>query len=211
MPRGRKQVEEFSSSEEESPNSSDGEDEERSPTSPDQDEERSPTSPRGSDEGEEGEEGEEDDDMEDLDLKLNNTYINVTYYDSSDEESDGFDEEEPEFEADFDDDGEEIDNSNIDDETEDKFHVLTERLEEVAYVIFSGKNSFRINFRINKGVKLVPKGTDCDFDIDDDGLPVMYDGGENYLLPYLVELCKRRSDLKPFNITTNCSKRRYKF
>lgn len=161
--------------------------------------------------GSDDDDDEEPEDKDDPTVELNDGIINITYFDSSDEESDDFDEEEPEPEPEFDDDGEEIDNSNIDEETEEKFSILTERLEEVAYVIYTGKNSFRINFQNKKGVKLVPKKEECDFDIDDDGLPIMVDGGENYILPYLVELCKRRSDLKPFQITTNCSKRRYNF
>ncbi|MCH9622036.1 MAG: hypothetical protein S4CHLAM20_14700 [Chlamydiia bacterium] len=158
-----------------------------------------------------GSDSDEVEDRDDPTVELNDGIINITYFDSSDEESDGFDEEEPEPDLEFDDDGEEVDSSNIDDETEEKFSILTERLEEVAYVIYTGRNSFRINFQNKKGIKLVPKKEKCDFDIDDDGLPIMMDGGENYILPYLVELCKRRSDLKPFQITTNCSKRRYNF
>jgi hypothetical protein len=154
---------------------------------------------------------EEIEDKDDPTVELNDGIINITYYDSSEEESDDFDEEEPDFDLEFNDEGEQIDNSSIDDETEEKFSILTERLEEVAYVIYTGKNSFRINFQNKKGVKLVPKKENCDFDIDDDGLPIMVDGGENYILPYLVELCRRRSDLKPFRITTNCSKKRYNF
>jgi hypothetical protein len=144
----------------------------------------------------------------DSSVVLNDGILNITYYDSSDEESDDFDEQEPEpeLEPDFDD-----DSSNIDEETEEKFSILTERLEEVAYVIYTGKNSFRINFQNKKGIKLVPKDQDCDFDLDDDGLPIMVDGGENFLLPYLKELCNRRSDLRPLKITTNCSKKRYNF
>ena len=154
----------------------------------------------------------ENEENDDPNVVLNDAVLNITYYDSSDEEDvDDFDEEEPEHEPEYNDKGEEIDNTSIDDDTEEKFSILTERLEEVAYVIYTGKNSFRINFQNKRGVKLVPKGESCDFDIDDDGLPVMYDGGESFILPYLLELCRRRSDLKPFQITTNCSKRRYNF
>lgn len=133
--------------------------------------------------------------------------VNITYYDSSDEsESSDFEvytseEEEEEEEV----------HGEYDEDTRHKLEFLEERLKEIASVNVTGKNGFKISFFIKKGIELKKPSEKCDFDTDDSKLPVMVLGGEDYLLPYLKILCKKKKFLTPLYITTNCEKGKYTF
>jgi hypothetical protein len=131
--------------------------------------------------------------------------VNITYYDSSDEDSD-FDvytseEEEEEEEV----------HGEIDEDTRHKLEFLEERLKEIASVIVTGKNCFKVSFYIKNEIELKKPSVKSDFDIDDSKLPVMVLGGEDYLLPFLKMLCKKKKFLTPLHITTNCEKKKYTF
>lgn len=148
------------------------------------------------------------DDEIDPDVKKNDTVVNLSVYDSSEEE----DYEvlptlsprpgEPESESDS-------DLEEPDDDTDEKLDFLAQMLEEVGDISAEGKDTFKIY--LSDGTKLAPKNSKCDFDINEDGLPCIYDGGQKYILPYLKELCKKRTDLKPLYISTTCNKRKYVF
>lgn len=138
--------------------------------------------------------------------KLNDIVLNITYYDSSDEETD-YDTEEQDDDLE---DEEEIDDE-YDENTQDKLEFLEKRLEEVAEVNVVGVSTFRVIFLNKRGVEFVDEDTKCEFDYDHEDLPLMYDGGESYFLPYMKELCQKRKFLTPINITTNCSKGKFEF
>ena len=132
--------------------------------------------------------------------------VNITYYDSSDDESSEYDiytseEEESEEEC----------HGDFDEETRHKLEFLEERLNEIASVVVTGRNGFRISLFIKKNVELRDPSEKCDFDLDDSKLPLMVVGGEDYLLPYLKLLCKKKKFLVPLYITTNCGKEKYTF
>ena len=127
--------------------------------------------------------------------------FNVTYYDSSDEESEDFEDLSSSDEEDY---------GEMDELTEKKMKVLKERLDEVADVVPIGKSFFKVSFFNKKDVELVLEEV-CEFDYDKRGIPIMVDGGESYLIPYLKELCIKKKFLKPFTIKTNLDKEKYYF
>lgn len=140
-------------------------------------------------------------------IKLNDTVLNVTYYDSSDEDSDSEGDVSCEDELDEE---EEI-QDECDDETQEKKEFLEEHLEEVADVTIVGVSTFRVTFHNKKDVVFKKKTDKCDFDYDDDDYPKIYDGGENTFLPYMKELCKKCVFLSPVYIITNVTKEKYSF
>jgi len=133
--------------------------------------------------------------------------LNVTYYDTSDEDTD------IEGDASCDDglEDEEKFDGDCDEETTEKLEFLEERLNEVAEVDAIGASTFKIVFFNKKGVEFKKKETKCDFDYDDDDLPMIYDGGEDYFLPYINELCMKKENLFPLYIITNVTKKKYSF
>lgn len=132
--------------------------------------------------------------------------LNITYYDTSDEESDIESEnynDDLDEEEDFDED--------CDDETKDKLEFLEKRLEEVADVEAVGISTFRVRFFVKHDIKFLKRDMKCDFDYDDDDYPMIYDGGEDTFLPYMKELCKKCDFLSPVYIITNVTKEKYSF
>jgi hypothetical protein len=146
-----------------------------------------------------------DSESEGEDIKLGSNVFNITYYDSSEDETASSEEISSDEESNSDSEDDEIDET-----TEKKLKVLTDRLEEVADVVAISRTTFKVIFYEKKGIVLQTEG-ECDFDIDKKGLPMMVDGGENFLIPYLEALCKKKKFLKPFTIKTNCSKEKFYF
>ena len=98
---------------------------------------------------------------------------------------------------------EEIDDNNIeefedydgydtaDEETEDNLEILNKLLKEIAEVEVIGKKVYKINFFDTRIYKLEEIDCDCDFDFDDNNLPIIPDGGEEFIAPYLLEISKK--------------------
>ena len=52
-------------------------------------------------------------------------------------------------------------------------------------------------------IKFCKKNEVCEFDYDDNGYPIMPDGGENFFIPYMEELKTLNNDLDGLKIDTN--------
>jgi len=124
-----------------------------------------------------------------MSIKLNDFVVNTEIYDSDDD-----DEEIPD-----------IVSKHIEDEdTNELEEILSELLDEVADVNSIDKMKIKISFYDFKNINFVSKKTKCDFDYDDDnGYPVMADGGENYFLPYMEAVLDVNSDFRGLKIETN--------
>lgn len=127
-------------------------------------------------------------------IQLKNTVYNEEIYDS-DEDSD---EDETNYEF-----LEERDYESCDEETEDLSEILQNLLKEVAVVDAMGKKAFRVEFTYTKNLIFVDKKEDCDFDDDDDGYPIMPDGGEEFFIPYMNKVMKNNRKFRGCTIETN--------
>jgi len=79
-----------------------------------------------------------------------------------------------------------------DEETEDKLDILNELLKEIAEVEVIGKKVYKINFYDTRIYKLEEMDSECDFDFEDStNLPIIPDGGEEFIGPYLMEVAKK--------------------
>ena len=72
--------------------------------------------------------------------------------------------------------------------------VLNERLSDICNISCVGLNSFRMDF-YDTNFEFEDKKTKCDFDVDDYNLPIMIDGGQSFILPYLNQLTEFYDDL----------------
>lgn len=77
---------------------------------------------------------------------------------------------------------------SADEETEDKAEFLQKLLIDVAAVCVLGHKAFKIDFHDMTKKEFEDKDIDCDFDYDKNGLPIMIDGGEEYIAPYLKKV-----------------------
>ena len=130
----------------------------------------------------------------DDEIQLKNTVYNEEIYDS-DEDSD---EDETNYEF-----LEEKDYESCDEETEELSDILQNLLKEVAVVDTMGKKVFRVEFTYTKNLIFVEKSEDCDFDEDEEGYPVMPDGGEEFFIPYMNIVAKNNKKFKKCTIETN--------
>ena len=130
----------------------------------------------------------------DDEIQLKNTVYNEEIYDS-DEDSD---EDETNYEF-----LEEKDYESCDEETEELSDILQNLLKEVAVVDTMGKKVFRVEFTYTKNLIFVEKSEDCDFDEDEEGYPVMPDGGEEFFIPYMNIVAKNTKKFKNCTIETN--------
>jgi hypothetical protein len=125
-------------------------------------------------------------------IKLKDTIYNDEYYDS---------------EEDTDDDNfENINDNDYDtcsEEDEEMGELLQELLNDVATVDILGKKAFRVDFNDTKNLQFIPKNEDCDFDYTEDDMPIMPDGGEEFLLPYMKEVSKHKKYFKGVILETN--------
>lgn len=121
---------------------------------------------------------------------------NFEFFDSDEEEDNNLE--------DFDDyDG----YDTADDETEEYCDALNKLLSDVADVETLGLKVFKINFHDTRIKELEDKKTECDFDYDDDGMPIMLDGGEQFIIPYLVVVSKKITYYKNCIFETNINKK----
>ena len=133
-------------------------------------------------------------------IQLKDTVYNIEVFDSSE------DEEDENFEI--------IDENNeydtADEDTDDLGEKLQELLGEVAIVDVVGKKAFRLDFSDANNLEFADKNEDCDFDTDERGIPIMPDGGEEFLLPYMKQICKKMPEFKKCILETNARGQKFK-
>lgn len=86
--------------------------------------------------------------------------------------------------------------------TEDLQEMLDEKLSEIGTVSVVGKNSYRIDF-FDTDFTFEGKTCQCDFDLDADKMPIMHDGGQEFIIPYLYDLKEFYPDLHKSKFQTN--------
>ena len=126
-------------------------------------------------------------------IQLKDTVYNEEIYDSDEEE-----EEDTNYEN-----LEDRDYESCDEETEELSDILQDLLKEVAVIDTMGKKVFRVEFTYTKNLVFVDKNEDCDFDEDEDGYPIMPDGGEEFILPYMKNVVRNNKKFKGCTIETN--------
>lgn len=131
-------------------------------------------------------------------IQLKDTVYNDEYYDSSEDEDDD------NFEGlNYD------DYDSADEDDEDMGEFLQELLEDVASVDVLGHKAFKIDFIDSKVEKFLDKDEDCDFDTNYNGFPVMPDGGEEFFLPYMKAISKKKRYFKDAIFETNVRGQRF--
>lgn len=119
--------------------------------------------------------------------------FNALYYDSDEEpEDEQFDT--AEFEGDY---------ESADEETEDKCELLQDLLGEVSNVCTIGKNAYKIDFFDRESKEFEDVDCNCDFDYDKRGYPIMPDGGEEFIAPWLKKLAQKDKFFKGCTFETN--------
>lgn len=122
--------------------------------------------------------------------------FNVVYYDSEEEsEEEEFDT--VEHEGDYD---------SADDDTEDKCELLQELLAEVANVCTIGLKAYKIDFFDRDFKEFEDIDCKCDFDYNKEKLPIMPDGGEEFIAPWLKKLSEKDDFFKDCTFETNHNK-----
>lgn len=89
-----------------------------------------------------------------------------------------------------------------DETTEELQEILEEKLKEVSTVTIVGYKSFRLDF-FETDFKFEDKNCDCDFDIDSNKMPIIPNGGQEYIIPYLYELMSFYDNIKNTKYQTN--------
>ncbi len=120
---------------------------------------------------------------------------NFNYYDS-DEENAEYDESD--FET-----FNEKKYKSPDEDTEENSEILSELLEDIASVEILGLKAYKIKFFNTKIEELEPKNCECDFDTREDGLPIIPEGGETYIIPYLLYISDVLDFFKGCQFETN--------
>lgn len=120
--------------------------------------------------------------------------FNVLYYDSDEEFENEEELDAVEFDGDYD---------TVDEESEDKCELLQRLLGEVANICAIGKHAFKIDFFDREHKEFEAKNCKCDFDYDKEGFPVMCDGGEEFIAPWLKKLSQKDKFFKGCTFETN--------
>jgi len=92
--------------------------------------------------------------------------------------------------------------STPDETTIEMSDILTEKLSEICNTSCLGLNMFRIDF-YDTNFEFESKSTRCDFDVDDYDIPIIFDGAQNFIIPYLSLLSETYDDLKGCTFETN--------
>lgn len=95
-----------------------------------------------------------------------------------------------------------------DEETEDHAELLQNLLKDIAEVEVIGLKVYKINFHDTRLEKFLDKNTKSDFDFDEKNFPIMLDGGEEFIAPYLKMVSKNIEYYKGCTFETNVN---YKF
>lgn len=83
------------------------------------------------------------------------------------------------------------DYDSVDEETEHFQETLSHYLRDIAQIDSLGLKVYKIDFHDTRIDNLEDKDCDCDFDLDEDKCPIMPEGGEEFIIPYLVQLSKQ--------------------
>ena len=126
-------------------------------------------------------------------ITLKNTVRNTVIFESSDEEEEGGNEIYEQYDE----------YDSPDEETDEVLTKLEPFFEDIATLEVIGREAIKINFIDNRIGDFVDKKEKCDFDLDEEGYPLLPDGGEEFVVPYLDKLSKKMKDLKGYNIETN--------
>lgn len=126
-------------------------------------------------------------------ITLKNTVRNTVIFESSDEEEEGGNEIYEQYDQ----------YDSPDEETDEVLTKLEPFFEDIATLEVVGREAIKINFIDNRIGDFVDKKEKCDFDLDEEGYPLLPDGGEEFVVPYLDKLSKKMKDLKGYNIETN--------
>jgi hypothetical protein len=95
-----------------------------------------------------------------------------------------------------------------DEDTEEFVEILQELLNDIAVVDVIGLKVYKIDFYDTKNIgELEDKKCKCDFDLRDDGYPIMPDGGEEFIAPYLLRVSKKFKFFKGCIFETNIGKK----
>lgn len=132
-------------------------------------------------------------------IETKDLVYNDEYYDSDEDESDD------EFEL-----PDENKYESDDEETGELCDILEDLLKEVASVEPIGNKSFQVDFFFPKDIEFASKNSKCDFDEDDEGYPIMTEGGENYFIPYMQAVAEYNEDFQGCTIKTNVKKFTFK-
>lgn len=92
--------------------------------------------------------------------------------------------------------------SSPDDITLELSEILLDKLKEIGNVSCLGLNMFRIDF-YDTNFEFEEKRTKCDFDVDEYDIPIIFDGAQSFIMPYLVLLSETYDDLKGCTFETN--------
>ena len=128
-----------------------------------------------------------------MSIKTNSIVVNAEVYDSDEDIED----------TNFEDEIEEVNYQSCDEDTENVAQFLEELLYEIASVYACGKMKVRVEFNDPHLIEFCKKDEICEFDYDDNGYPIMPDGGENFFIPYMEELKTLNSDLERLKVETN--------
>lgn len=96
---------------------------------------------------------------------------------------------------------------SADEETEEHLEELSELLSDIAEVEVIGLKVYKINFHDTRIGQLEDKNCKCDFDYDKNKMPVMPDGGEEFIAPYLLAVSKREKFFKDCIFETNINQK----
>lgn len=92
---------------------------------------------------------------------------------------------------------------SADEETEDKAEFLQKILNDVANVYVLGYKAYKIDFHDMTKKVFEHKDINCDFDYDKKGFPIMIDGGEEYIAPYLKKVSEKDLFFEECTFETN--------
>lgn len=90
--------------------------------------------------------------------------------------------------------------------TDELREILEKRLSDILTITVIGYKSFRLDF-FESGFDLIDKDCNCEFDIDSDKIPIMPNGGQEYIVPYLYDLKDFYEELKNCKFQTNLNKK----
>jgi len=89
-----------------------------------------------------------------------------------------------------------------DEESHNCQEILEKKIKDIGTVSVLGKNYFRIDF-YDVNFDLMDNTTECDFDLDLSNEPIIYDGGQEFIVPYLYKLKSYYPILKNAEFETN--------
>ena len=123
---------------------------------------------------------------------------NFDYFDSDDDLEEGVIEKLDDYDG----------YETADEETDEYLVGLERLLKDIADVEVIGLKVYKINFHDTRLENFMDKDTNSDFDIDDSGFPVMLDGGEEFIAPYMKKISEKVPYYKGCTFETNVN---YKF